>query len=148
MGTDVEQIATMLHALRDPDNRTLEPTIRKILRRNGLSDFQINYFKRYGKMPETGFDYDDFDEFKDEFDKMSDEMDRDFDRLTRQFDDIPSPSVRARRAVRNLMVAAGLLFLIMIALIFAAIPSGDKKAEEKDPPAITETAPVSEGEKL
>jgi len=139
--TKDENIDILFKALRDPANRELIPQIKRALKIAGCSDIEVLHYQRTGKhLSETKGEWSDFE-------KEFDEMDREFrDSFGRG---ILKPQVRRLRALRNMAVMAFLVSaIIAIGVTFWLVRDDTDKSGQTDPPPITESASMEDGDKL
>lgn len=136
--TKEESITMFLDALRNSSNRQIFPQIEKALKQLGLTERQIEYYKM------TGTRMKEWDDFEDEMDEMDTMFDRQFGTFEEKV-----RKIKGRSSFISLVLGVAVVFVVgilMSILIFSG--ADDSKSSAKTPPAITESAPVSDGDKL
>lgn len=133
-----ESITMFLKALRDPSNDNILNSIRKALKKLGLTEREIQYYEATGRREEE------WSHFEDEMN----EIDREFHNT---FDTLETSARVAKKRVSSifLMGILGAVFaggILISILIFSS--ANDSRSSDKTPSAITESSSMQDGDKL
>jgi len=133
--TKEESITMFLEALREPANEKIFQQIENALRKLGISDRQIEHYKMTGRL------------IKD-WDGFEDEMETDFDK--EGSDKEYWGMKESKKFVGIVIITSIIVGTIMMGIITAAkiLNISDSETSDQPVPAITESAPFKEGDKL
>jgi len=152
---DEEKYAILFRALRDKHNEPVMPAIKRALKLAGFSDAHIDYYRRTGRH----LDEVPADEWS-EFDRDFREMEKDFEEMGSEFSnmrettssfesDIDRSKFRMRKRIRQILMIGILFLTVSWAIVFGLLIIGnDDDSKSSDLPAMTETTPVEDGDKL
>lgn len=146
--TKEESIDIFLKAIRNSSNEIIFPQLKRALNKLGVSDREISYYQITGKRTSLTFETDFDSEMKDFTKELNEEL-RGIDEI---FDETFETLNKRKKSTFSAFIAAFLIvgfFVVagVIAMIFAST-IGDKETPTKDIPAITELAPMQDGDKL
>jgi hypothetical protein len=136
--TTKESITLLMEALRDPSNISIASNIRRALRNAGVSSQVILYYETHGQLP--------IDEDEDQITRPSFDVDKMYNEM------IFGDTRRVKLKLNKILAMMLTLFLLLIGagmmIVIFSLSTDNGNDSTTEPPAITEMAPVEEGNKL
>ncbi len=151
--TKNESIRILLEAMNEPSNISILPQIKKSLKTMGLTDKEILIHMSHREIPKYIEDEleGDYEVMKKDWEEMDREFNSHFDEMEKEFEEVKHQLIGGKKRLSIPYLSIGMLIgistvfvVFFLLMIFYVVPN---KATS-EPQAITEQAPVSQGDKL